>query len=95
VAYLLYLVLPTVNLFDMSIMEQKMQEQMEGSEHAMIEAYENVCDKIDEYIKKCNYTWTVEEIFKQYRKSKRNEYISHTAKDVVNKFRADLDELGV
>ena len=74
-------------------MEQKMQEQMEGSEYAHQQAYENVCEKIENYIKDCNYTWTVKEVFEQYWKYKRNEYISFTANDIVDKFNNEIEKL--
>ena len=42
---------------------------------------------IEDYIKKCDYTWTFEEIKTEYsEKYKSGWYVSHTCKDVINKF---------
>lgn len=39
--------------------------------------------KVEEYIKNCGYTWTYESIMKEYAKYREGEYISHSAKDVI------------
>jgi len=49
--------------------------------------------KIQSYIKRCGYTWTVDVIIEQYQKKQRGEYISFTAKDVVSRFDKELDIL--
>jgi len=60
---------------------------------AQIQAYENPYDNIKAYIKKCQLTWTVEGIFEEYKKHKKGFYISHTAKEIVDKFRPELEKL--
>lgn len=40
---------------------------------------------INEYIKKCRYTWSVDEIIIQFNRWIKGEYVSHTAKDVIKK----------
>jgi len=41
--------------------------------------------EVNAYIEKMGYTWTFQSIMKQYKASLQNEYISHTAKDVIEK----------
>lgn len=38
---------------------------------------------IKEYIKEKRYTWTVDKITKEFNKYQNNEYVSFTAKDVI------------
>ena len=75
--------------------EQAMQEQMEGSEYLHKQAYEELTEKIEQYIKECNYTCTVKDIFEQYRKCKQDDccVANINIKDVVENFRVDLDRL--
>lgn len=53
------------------------------------EAIEN----IENYIKKCNYTWRVERIFDEYLKYLKGEYISYTANDVIQNCHRSLEKL--
>jgi hypothetical protein len=77
-----------------SIMANKMSEQIEASEYH----YEQACEKLNEdiaaYIKECGYTWTVEEIIKQYREQyKKGYYVSFTCKEIIKKFESELGRL--
>lgn len=40
--------------------------------------------RIEDYIKECNYTWTVDAIFAEYVKLQNHCYISYTARDVID-----------
>lgn len=48
---------------------------------------------IEEYIKECNYTWDVDEIVTEYlEKFSHGWYVSHTCKNVINKFKSELEK---
>ena len=74
-----------------------MQNQMDNLITASIHQYEVFYDKwcldIEEFINENSYTWTVEDIFEQYRKYHKGEYISYTAKRTVERFKEDLEKL--
>lgn len=53
------------------------------------EAIEN----IENYIKKCNYTWSVKKIFNEYLKYLKGAYISHTANDVIQNCHRSLEKI--
>lgn len=40
--------------------------------------------RIEDYIKECNYTWTVDAIFAEYVKLQNHCYVSYTARDVID-----------
>lgn len=44
---------------------------------------EEAIENIEEYIKKCNYTWNIESIFREYIKYRQASYVSYTANDVI------------
>lgn len=72
-----------------------MQNQMDNLITASEYQYDAFCDKVDEsisdYIKENGYTWTVEDIYKEYReKYCKGYYISYTAKKIIEKFKDDL-----
>jgi len=48
--------------------------------------------RVSEYIKEKGYSWTVDDIVKQYReKYCLGGYVSHTCKNVIEKFKKDLE----
>lgn len=55
------------------------------------EAIEN----IKNYIRKCNYTWTVESIFGEYIKHINGSYVSYTAMDVIGNCHRSLEKLSI
>ena len=55
------------------------------------EAIEN----IKNYIRKCNYTWTVESIFGEYTKHINGSYVSYTAMDVIGNCHRSLEKLSI
>lgn len=55
------------------------------------EAIEN----IKEYIRKCNYTWSVKSIFNEYIKHLNGAYVSYTARDVIENCHKSLEKLSV
>lgn len=77
----------------MSYMENKMDNLIESGIHAY-EEYCRVLDlDIENYIKEKGYTWTVENILSEYlNKYCKGDYISHTAKDVIIKFKERLEK---
>lgn len=40
---------------------------------------------VEEYINQMGYTWTFKSVMAEYIKSIKGEYVSHTAKDVINR----------
>ena len=56
------------------------------------EEWKELVSEIQTYLKSCGYTWSIDGIVEQYHKRKRNEYISYTAKDVMEKFESKLDK---
>lgn len=44
----------------------------------------NIKQKIEEYIKSRGYTWSYESIILQYEEYKKGNYVSHTAKEIIN-----------
>lgn len=74
-----------------------MQNQMDNLITASEYQYDAFCDKLDKniqkYINENKYTWTVEDIYKEYReKYCKNIYISYTAKKIIDKFKCDLEK---
>lgn len=43
----------------------------------------NMDAKIQEYIDKMGFTWTVESVKEQYEKYKEGEYVSFTARQII------------
>ncbi|WBV60258.1 hypothetical protein PFY12_14615 [Chryseobacterium camelliae] len=49
---------------------------------------------ISDFINENGFTWTVEDIYKEYtEKYCKGDYISHTAKKVIEKFKDDLAKI--
>jgi len=40
-------------------------------------------EAVEQYIKQCNYTWTVDRLVQEYRKKKQGRYVSYTAEDCI------------
>lgn len=50
-----------------------------------VTVYGDILDaKLIEYIDQKSYTWTIKSIKAEYKKFKNNEYVSHSAKDVIH-----------
>lgn len=69
-----------------------MANQMDDLITAGIMQHEQNCkelyDDIETYIKECGYTWTVDDIIKEYReKYKAGYYVSYTCKEIIEKFK--------
>lgn len=62
------------------------EERLPGTQK---EAIEN----IKEYIRKCNYTWSVKSIFNEYIKHLNGAYVSYTARDVIENCHRSLEKL--
>ena len=76
-----------------SIMADRKSDQIDASEYLHEQKYNELNEKITNYIVKQGYDWTFKEICTQYRKQKQGNYISFTANDVVTKFKSDLELL--
>lgn len=48
---------------------------------------------VEEYIKKCNYIWNIESIFREYIKYRQASYVSYTANDVIQNCHRSLEML--
>jgi len=71
----------------MEYMEQMMQQEMEASRHFYNEACIDLKIDVERYISICGYSWTVDMICEQYLKMKKNEYIPHTANEIITQFK--------
>lgn len=49
----------------------------------MIDLKAQAYSKIQDYINKCDYTWTVNSLLEEYEKYLKGSYISFTAKDCI------------
>lgn len=72
-----------------------MQNQMDWLIEASEYQYEQYCEEtnrlIENYIKENRYTWTVEDIFNEYRnKYCKNYYVSFTANKIIKEFEERL-----
>lgn len=75
----------------MEYMQNQMDNLIEASQHQYEEFVKNTDEAISDYIKEKGYTWTVEDIYKEYiEKYCKGDYISHTAKKIIEKFKDDL-----
>lgn len=54
---------------------------------------EEAIKNVEEYIKKCNYTWNIESIFREYIKYRQASYVSYTANDVIQNCHRSLEML--
>lgn len=75
----------------MEYMQNQMDNLITASEHY----YDAFCDELDKkiqsFIDENRYTWTVEDVYKEYReKYCKGEYISYTSKKIIENFKTDL-----
>jgi hypothetical protein len=72
-------------------MANQMDDLIEAGIRQREYEWEQLVVDIETYITECGYTWTMNTVIEQYHKYKRGEYICHTAKDMINKFKHKLD----
>lgn len=67
-------------------------QAIERMELEQEERSEELTDRevVERYIKKCNYTWTVERLIHAYRMNQHGSYVSHTAEDCIKNCGAEL-----
>lgn len=72
-------------------MANKMDSLIENGLHQMDEFVNDLDNNIEKFIKENGYTWTVEQIVKEYReKYMQGFYVSSTCKKVIENFKEDL-----
>jgi hypothetical protein len=72
-------------------MQNQMDDQIEASKYYHEEFCNNLESNISNFIKENNYTWTVDEIIKEYtEKYTKGFYVSFTCKKIIEKFKDDL-----
>ena len=72
-------------------MANQMDCLIESGLHQMDEFINDLNNRIDKYIKDSRYSWTVEEIVKEYReKYTQGIYVSFTGRDIIENFEEDL-----
>jgi len=72
-------------------MANQMDSLIENGSHQMDEFINDLYNRIEKFIKENGYTWTVEEIVKEYRERYTQEfYVSFTCKKVIENFEEDL-----
>lgn len=78
----------------MEYMQNQMDNLIEGSQHQFDEYCKQTDKAISDFINVNGYTWTVEDIYKEYtEKYCKGDYISYTAKKVIEKFKDDLAKI--
>lgn len=77
----------------MGYMANQMNQLLEASEHQHDEACKSLEEEIQKHIKQYGYTWSVYEIFEEYRKMIKGVYVSYSAKCIIIQFKDSLDEL--
>lgn len=74
-------------------MQNQMDNLIEGSQHQYDEYCKQTDKAISDYINENGYTWTVEDIYKQWENYCKGDYISHTAIKVIEKFKDELAKI--
>ena len=78
----------------MEYMQNQMDNLITASEYQFDEYCKQTDKAISDFINENGYTWTVENIYKEYSdKYCKGDYISHTAKKVIEKFKDDLAKI--
>lgn len=72
-------------------MQNQMDDLITNGLHQMDEFISDLDNRIEIFIKENNYTWTVDEILKEYReKYTKGFYVSFTCQKVIEHFKDDL-----
>lgn len=78
----------------MEYMAQQMDSLIEGSQVNYLEFAEETTERIQNFIDDHRYSWTVEDIVKEYRtKFVIGDYISYSAKNIITNFIKELELL--